>query len=158
MHFFQQLFVLINVSQAIIWYATSEFTSTIPFSCELFHPAARFAWRTFLATIVGGGSFLWPFQRCRCWRYWSLKRCWRQSYVCSDIFWNQKLGTCFFSKILTYQYAIYFLTMVILMVLDHAGCSQVHLLGLQHIFEIYQTLPRCSGDLSPTLAASKTLR
>ena len=84
--FFQQVFVLINVSQAIIWYATSEFTSTIPFSCELFHPAARFAWRTFLATIVGGGSFLWPFQRCRCWRYWSLKRCWRQSYVCSDIF------------------------------------------------------------------------
>ena len=31
-------------------------------ACELFHPAAaRFAWRTFLATIVGGACFHWLF-------------------------------------------------------------------------------------------------
>ena len=44
-----------------------------------------------------------------------------------------------------------FLIVVILMVLDHAGCSKVQGLDLRHITsDIYQTLPRCSGDLSPT--------
>ncbi len=46
--------------QVTIWYANSESTSTIPFrvSCSKLLPV-RFAWRAFLATIVGGVSFLW---------------------------------------------------------------------------------------------------
>ena len=48
--------------------------------------------------------------------------------------------------------------MVILMVLDHAGCSQVQGVCLQHIIEIYQTLPQCSGDLSPTLVTGKQIK
>ena len=75
-NFFQQVFVLINVSASYHLICHLKIHQHNPLSCELFHPAAaRFAWRTFLATIVGGGSVLWPFQRRRCWRYWSLKRC-----------------------------------------------------------------------------------
>ena len=123
--FVQQVFVLINVSASYHLICHLRIHQRNPLSCEMFHPAARFAWGTFLATIVGGASFIWRISASDAedtglWKDVSVDR-----MFVAIFFGIKNWALYFFSKILTYQYAIHVWTMVILVVLDHVACFQV---------------------------------